>query len=545
MLRGGDSQLLGSRYRVERSITGAMGRLLIVRDSDSGERFAAKTLREDLASEEIERRFQVEARAWMALGRHPHIVEARYFREIDGRPFLFLEYIDGLDLERLLEATGALPVRQALELAAAMFDGLAHGHATRIREGTQGLVHRDLKPANLLLGRDRRLRVTDWGLVKVLGGTRHTREGQMVGTIAYCAPEQLRGETEVDARADLFSAGAILFELLSGHPPFRGQDVGQVLRAVLLDPTPSLASLLPGCPPGLSALVAALLEKDAARRPRSASEVLEALRAVPMDTATAVSCAQCGLVTRHVLTPCPLCVPPLARGAGPETLEHASTLELRLRRTVSTEGMVEIPAGAFLFGPDRVETNLGTYWIDRTAVTNGEYSTFLQESGYRPEDPHEFLTHWQGAAPPSALVDHPVVWVSAADAHAYAAWAGKAIPSWAQWEKAARGVRGWAFPWGDEFDPTRANSREAAVGGTTPVTRYASGASAFGCLDMAGNVQEWTSTWREADVRRTLVVCGGSWAVPLAPHGLRRVRNAFPRTRDYQTGFRCVVEMAT
>lgn len=540
------AQLLTPRYEIERAFTGAMGRLFVVRDPESGTRFAAKTLRDDLASEEGERRFQVEARAWMALGSHPHVVEARFFREIGGRPFLFLEYVDGLDLEHLLAATGALPLRQVVEFAAGLLEGLAHAHATQVREGTLGLVHRDLKPANLLVRRDRTLKVTDWGLVRVLGGTRHTAEGQMVGTIAYCAPEQLRGTLDLDARADLFSVGAILFEMAAGTRPFPGEDVGQILRALLLDPAPRLSAVVPGCPRALSDLVAALLEKEAERRPASARDVLAALRAIPLPAGAGseVVCGGCGLVTRHAADVCPLCAPSAAARAPARPLEHDPALELRLRRTVSTDGMVEIPAGSFRFGPEPVGVVLGGYWIDRTPVTNRQYLVFLEESGYKPEQPQDFLKHWRGGKPPPALLDHPVVWVSAADAEAYARWAGKGLPTWEQWEKAARGLQGATYPWGEGFDARRANTREAGVGGTTPVERYPQGASTFGCLDMAGNVHQWTATWREPELRRTKVVCGGSWAALLAPHGLRRVRNLFPSAREFQTGFRCVAGLS-
>lgn len=540
------ANLLSERYAIEREFTGAMGRLFIVREKEGGERLAAKTVRADLGSDIVFTRFQIEARAWIALGRHPHVVEARFYRELDGHPFLFMEYVEGLDLQRLLGATGALPLAQAAELGRHLLAGLVHAHATRVKAGTEGLVHRDLKPANLLLRRDRTLKITDWGLVKVLGGTRHTADGQMLGTLTYCAPEQLRDAGEVDARADLFAVGAILFEMIAGRPPFPGDEVGQVIRALLMDTPPRLSSFVPGCPRSLSDLVADLLAKEPDERPASAAEVLARLEQIPI-APSGSACPGCGLLTSAALAACPLCTAGTGHTAAPTRAATPAPsdddLALRMKRTVSTEGMLEVPAGPFLFGPERATRTLGAYWIDRLPVTNRQFEVFLRETSYRPEDARDFLKHWRAGHAPTALLDHPVVWVNLADAEAYAAWAGKRLPTWEQWERAARGTDGRTYPWGETFDTRRTNTKEGGAGGTSPVERHGGGASPIGCLDMAGNVFQWTSTWREPDLRRTKVVCGGSWASPLAPQGLSRVRNLFPAMRDFQTGLRCALDL--
>lgn len=537
------ARTLGALYAIERRFTGAMGALFVARDRGTGDRFAIKTIRADLESADVHKRFQVEARAWIALGAHPHVAEARFFREIDGHPFLFLEYVEGLDLQRLLAATGALPMAQAVEFARHLLEGLAHAHGARVREGTVGVVHRDLKPANLLVRKDRVLKITDWGLVKVLGGTKHTTDGQMLGTLTYCAPEQVRDATRVDARADLFAVGAILFEMVAGRAPFTGASVEEVLRALLLEEAPDLRGAAPDCPQALADLVRDLLSKRPDDRPGSAAEALGRLAGIATLASGAPACGRCGLLTRAPLAACPLCDP---TAAGPEAAEPQGTQEgddllLNLRRTVTTEGMVQVAAGPFRFGADGAPRSTAAYFIDRTPVTNRQFAVFLGETSYRPAEPRDFLKHWRDGTPPSPLLDHPVVWVSAFDAAAFADWAGKAIPSWEEWEKAARGTDGRAFPWGETFEAARANVKEHGLGATTAVGRFPSGASPFGCLDMAGNVFQWTDTWREPDLRRTKVVCGGAWAAPLSPTGLKRVRNLFPSTRDFQTGFRCVL----
>ncbi len=153
--------------------------------------------------------------------------------------------------------------------------------------------------------------------------------------------------------------------------------------------------------------------------------------------------------------------------------------------------------GGFIFldeGPRWTE--MGEYYIDRYEVTNAEYKAFLDATGYRPAVMHNFLRHWQNGFP-AELANHPVVWVSLEDARAYAAWAGKRLPSDIEWQYAAQGPDGRKWPWGNEFDPARCNSDTP---GTTPVDAYPAGASPFGACDMAGNVWEWIN-----------VICSDGW----------------------------------
>jgi hypothetical protein len=242
------------------------------------------------------------------------------------------------------------------------------------------------------------------------------------------------------------------------------------------------------------------------------------------------------------------------RGYTPFTFEDAAELEkqvladlgrwlgesgVRPRSTAApAEGMVVVPAGDALTSAGRV--TVPGFWIDRCAVSNEQFAEFLAASGYEPEQPKGFLEAWHGREPPVALRRHPVVCVDWHDASAFARWAGKDLPTYAEWTRAARGDDGRPYPWGARFDASRSNSREGARGATVPVDALPAGASPFGCLGMAGNVSEWTSSWLEAAAARTRVVCGGSWATPLALGGLDRVENRLPGDRDHRTGFRCV-----
>ncbi|HIE38682.1 MAG TPA: hypothetical protein EYH30_05625 [Anaerolineales bacterium] len=176
--------------------------------------------------------------------------------------------------------------------------------------------------------------------------------------------------------------------------------------------------------------------------------------------------------------------------------------------------MVEVPGGAFLRGEERESAMVMAFRIARYPVTNGQYARFLAAN---PHYPVPFLDeewarpyNWdpQARTYPEGKANHPVVLVSWEDAVAYCAWAGVRLPTEEEWEKAARGEDGRTYPWGEGFDPARANVRESGVGGTTPVGAYPDGASPYGLFDCAGNVWEWTATPHDED---EMILRGGSW----------------------------------
>ncbi len=210
------------------------------------------------------------------------------------------------------------------------------------------------------------------------------------------------------------------------------------------------------------------------------------------------------------------CLPALPAFAAPPAEDAGMALvpagryelvtEYRWREGLALDPVVSDPLGTRFVHRESLE--LPAFRIDRTEVTNRQYRQFLDSSGYRPAHPENFLRHWRDGSYPSDQADHPVVWVSLEDAAAFAAWAGKRLPTEAEWQRAAQGEDGRPWPWGGLFDPARANLDSE---GARPVGSYPAGASPYGCLDMSGNVWEWTDS-READgYHHFSWIRGGSW----------------------------------
>ncbi|WP_437550830.1 protein kinase [Sorangium sp. So ce367] len=267
---------LEDRFVVEQLAgRGGMGEVYRGLDRSTGQPVAIKVLQEHRDSGVA--RFTREARV---LARLDHPLVVRHVAEgvlPSGEPYLVVEWIEGEDLASRL-ARGRLSAEDGVALAASVAEALGALHAN-------GVVHRDLKPSNIFLvgGRIDRVKIVDFGLVRVKAMTPITATGTLLGTVAYMAPEQARGAREVDARADVFALGCVLFECLTGHPPFGAASVEAVLTKILFEDTPRLCDRMPGAPPPLDALLSRMLAKHPGERPRdglSAAGMLRALGAV-------------------------------------------------------------------------------------------------------------------------------------------------------------------------------------------------------------------------------------------------------------------------
>jgi len=255
---------------------GGMGEVYRSRDSRLGRDVALKVIpRESSRDSERVRRFEQEARAAGTLS-HPNVCAIYDVGTHEGSPFVVMELLEGASLRAIME-TGAVPLRKALGYVAQAAEGLAAAHE-------KGIIHRDLKPENLFLTKDARVKVLDFGLAKLTGtdvstpagetsppGTM-TSPGVVLGTIAYMAPEQIRG-LAVDARADVFALGVILFEMFTGRRPFEGRTSADIMSAILNQEAAPLATLRPDAPPQLAWLVRRCLAKDPTRRVQTSRDV--------------------------------------------------------------------------------------------------------------------------------------------------------------------------------------------------------------------------------------------------------------------------------
>ena len=280
-------ELLG-HYRIKSAIgAGGMGEVFRATDTTLGREVALKVLPAEMASnpERLDR-FKREAKALAALD-HPSVVGVYSVEESNGIHFLTMQLVEGETLEPLI-VPGGMEVSVILDIATALADALVAAHE-------KGIIHRDLKPANLMLTRDQRLKVLDFGLAKIASSSgaegesdpdlptdMKTREGIIMGTIPYMSPEQIRGES-VDARTDLFSYGVILYEMTTGSRPFQGRSSPELASAILRDAPRPAAELRAGLPDGLLRVIDRCLQKNPADR-FSAQELRDALRGVAAET---------------------------------------------------------------------------------------------------------------------------------------------------------------------------------------------------------------------------------------------------------------------
>jgi serine/threonine protein kinase/Flp pilus assembly protein TadD len=267
-------QTIGTYRLLSRIGAGAMGEVYAAHDEKLNRRVAVKLIATDLARD-VDRlqRFRQEAHAASSLN-HPNIVVVHDFGEMDVRPFIVTELVEGVTLRERLEK-GPLPIPEVIEIALQVTSGLAAAHA-------RGLVHRDIKPENVMLRPDGYVKVLDFGLAKLASGehallagpesTGLTQPGQMAGTPAYMSPEQARAEP-VDAATDVFSVGAVLYEMVTGRAAFAGESHAVIFAAILGQTPPAPTALNPEVPPEVERLITKALEKDRALRYQSVAEM--------------------------------------------------------------------------------------------------------------------------------------------------------------------------------------------------------------------------------------------------------------------------------
>ena len=262
---------LAARYRVERVVgEGGMATVYLAEDLKHHRKVALKVMRPELAATLGADRFLREIEIAGQLS-HPHILPLHDSGEAEGILYYVMPYVEGESLRERLHAEGRLPVEEAVRLAGEMAEALAYAHG-------RGIIHRDIKPANILLSAGHAL-VTDFGIARAVGaGVGLTQTGLAVGTPQYMSPEQASGAKDVDARADVYAVGGVLYEMLAGEPPHTGPTPQAILAHSLTEDIRPLGARRPEVPTAVADVVAKALARNPDRRHQTAADLAAALR---------------------------------------------------------------------------------------------------------------------------------------------------------------------------------------------------------------------------------------------------------------------------
>ena len=539
---------LGDGYKVEQ-VLGAGGFAVVfrVRDLSLKRSLAVKVLSPDLiTSKTVLERFRREAETVAQLS-HPHIVPLHFIGQKDDLLYLVMSCIEGGSLADRIAREGRLPIGEAERILREVAGALDYAHK-------RGVIHRDIKPHNILLESDTgRSLVTDFGIARTAEGGSLTATGMLVGTPAYLSPEQVAGEGG-DHRADIYALGIVAYEMLAGEPPFTGPTPTMVLMRRLAEPPPPLAKVRPEAPALLRDVIEGMLASDPAQRFQTGADVVSTLGgALPVSGAHATTGIRIRAGQRRRLRGLLLLAGLLALALVAALIVFPRPGATGVVAPVDA-GMARISEGRYALGSDTGpltsrpahSVELASFGLDIGEVSIGDYAGFVREG--------------RAPAPWNSLPDStlPVTGVTHGEAMAFCRWKhppeGR-LPTEAEWEAAARGRGGRAYPWGESWTVSAANTESSGRNAPAPVGSYPAGRTPEGVHDLIGNVWEWTSTpmgpYPGGNPVPNLpagteyyVIRGGAWNTPDS--------TASPITRGYlppaagradldKTGFRCAM----
>ncbi len=558
---------IDGRYRIDSLIgLGGMGSVYRVTRLLIGDEVAMKILHtERVADPHVGERFRREAQAAARL-KHPNAVSIYDFGVTsDGLQYLVMELLEGLSLRQIIKRQGPLSPAVAAEITVQVCAALDEAHQRNI-------VHRDIKPDNIIINSTisgLRVKVLDFGIAKLRDdvASHLTQTGSVMGTPHYMSPEQCLGE-ELDSRADIYSMGIVLYEMLCGRVPFNSPVSTAVVVQHVNQPPQSLRTINSGISAKVEAVVFHALEKQRDARPPTASALARELTAAVHSTSVpapghATWSQMSGpqqppthsteetVIRSAARTPVANEMPatvhfraaqasgptPSARSTVPSGELGVTRTNQRLLLTIGAVvfgvvllgviialvawslkkptdvagpnkddksatnqtpplGMAYVAGNEFAMGNDRSDVSerpehkvtVKPFFIDINEVTCEEYEKFIRATSRQPP------ATWSNGTYPSGWERRPVTGVNWDDASAYAAWAGKRLPTEEEWELAARGADGRLYPWGSEWKDDLANAVQGPLGHVQNVGTYSAGVSPFGALDMVGNAWEWTAS---------------------------------------------------
>ncbi len=555
-------QILNNRYQIIKLLGyGGFGAVYQAKDLNLDRLCAVKENRDIF--NKAQEQFKREAKILAELS-HPHLPRVTdHFIIPDQGQYLVMDYIEGEDMQRMLEKHGTpLPEKQVIPWITQIFDALIYLHTLY-----QPVIHRDIKPANIIITPGGKAVLVDFGIAKEFTSQEYSRVSVRAITPGYSSPEQYSGNTSV--RSDIYSLGATLYALLTGKVPPASIDI---LNGIAGSPAPVCVSN-PVVSGEMSAVVEqamklkwaerfdsmndfktallrsshtgtiSIIDKKHARKGLSALSWITGLVVVfvltavgmklgfdqfvklrnasgkPSKTEVALAPSQTVVATltpirittstpTEVPSPTPMPSPIPTLGIGSKGISNVDQMRL-----------VYVPSGDFLMGLDtsgafsserpQHKVSLDAFWIDQTEVTNKMYAACVEAAVCKPPKLASSATRESYFGNPD-FADFPVDFVDWSDAKTYCDWAGRRLPTEAEWEKAARGTGGQILPWGENVDCTVANYWEyerideasgayiknvGCASDTMRVGSFPDGKSAYGALDMFGNVREWVTDW--------------------------------------------------
>lgn len=257
---------INDRYAIIRTIgEGGMANVYLAYDTILDRNVAVKVLRGDLANDDkFVRRFQREALSASSLN-HPNIVEMYDVGEDDGQYYIVMEYVEGKTLKQLLKRRGSLTITEVIDIMSQLTDGMAHAHDSYI-------IHRDIKPQNIMILENGLIKITDFGIAQALNSTQLTQTNSVMGSVHYLPPEQANGKGST-IRSDIYSMGILMYELLSGSVPYRGDNAVEIALKHLKEPLPSIRKKLPELPQSIENIILKATAKNPQNRYKDAREM--------------------------------------------------------------------------------------------------------------------------------------------------------------------------------------------------------------------------------------------------------------------------------